>query len=116
MFLDTLTCEPTGIHVKTFLNICFLYSVDYTFLPFCEDKAKRYNLKSFFFYILVALIMFMHLVSIRAHQTHYEQFGEISGVVHVDGYPDQQIKVQGVRDHSYGNFSRFNTHLDLLFT
>ncbi|GFR86480.1 hypothetical protein ElyMa_006053600 [Elysia marginata] len=39
----------------------------------------------------------------KSHQTHYEQFGEISGVVHVDGHPDQSIKVQGVRDHSYGN-------------
>ncbi|CAL1532789.1 unnamed protein product [Lymnaea stagnalis] len=39
----------------------------------------------------------------RAHQTHYEQFGEIVGVVHVSGHPDQEVKVQGVRDHSYGN-------------
>lgn len=39
----------------------------------------------------------------RSHQTHYEQFGEISGVVHVEGSPDQAIKAQGVRDHSYGN-------------
>ncbi|GFO33376.1 hypothetical protein PoB_005988100 [Plakobranchus ocellatus] len=39
----------------------------------------------------------------EAHQTHYEQFGEITGVVHVDGHPDQHLKVQGVRDHSYGN-------------
>ncbi|XP_005108219.1 uncharacterized protein LOC101853644 [Aplysia californica] len=39
----------------------------------------------------------------RAHQTHYEQFGEVSGILHIDGHPDQRIRVQGVRDHSYGN-------------
>ncbi|BFZ09953.1 hypothetical protein BsWGS_12992 [Bradybaena similaris] len=39
----------------------------------------------------------------RLHQTHYEQFGEITGSVHVSSYQVQEVKVQGVRDHSYGN-------------
>ncbi|KAI8740892.1 CAunnamed protein product [Biomphalaria glabrata] len=38
----------------------------------------------------------------RVHQTHYEQFGNIQGTVHVTGYDDQNIMIQGVRDHSYG--------------
>ncbi|KAK3089151.1 hypothetical protein FSP39_001292 [Pinctada imbricata] len=38
-----------------------------------------------------------------AHQTHYEQFGEITGIVKISGHNDVTIKVQGVRDHSYGN-------------
>ncbi|OWF52519.1 hypothetical protein KP79_PYT06824 [Mizuhopecten yessoensis] len=37
------------------------------------------------------------------HQTHYEQFGEITGIVNIAGVGDKTIKVQGVRDHSYGN-------------
>ncbi|KAH9500211.1 hypothetical protein Btru_077485 [Bulinus truncatus] len=37
------------------------------------------------------------------HQTHYEQFGNIQGVVHISGHDDQEIAVHGVRDHSYGN-------------
>lgn len=36
------------------------------------------------------------------HQTHYEQFGEISGTVNISG-DEKFIKVDGVRDHSYGN-------------
>ncbi|XP_059177655.1 uncharacterized protein LOC131956986 [Physella acuta] len=39
----------------------------------------------------------------KAHQTHYEQFGEIQGTVQIAGHQDLDIKVQGVRDHSYGN-------------
>lgn len=38
-----------------------------------------------------------------AHQTHYEQFGEISGSVDIGGYGERRLQVQGVRDHSYGN-------------
>ncbi|XP_013420120.1 uncharacterized protein LOC106180635 [Lingula anatina] len=38
-----------------------------------------------------------------AHQTHYEQFGRISGTVHIEGVGEKQLDVQGVRDHSYGN-------------
>jgi hypothetical protein len=38
-----------------------------------------------------------------AHQTHYEQFGEIRGVVNIDGHKPVQLNVTGVRDHSYGN-------------
>lgn len=36
------------------------------------------------------------------HQTHYEQFGQISGTVNISG-EEKYIKVDGVRDHSYGN-------------
>ncbi|CAG2238130.1 unnamed protein product [Mytilus edulis] len=36
------------------------------------------------------------------HQTHYEQFGEISGTVNISG-EEKFIKIDGVRDHSYGN-------------
>ncbi|RUS86660.1 hypothetical protein EGW08_005534 [Elysia chlorotica] len=45
----------------------------------------------------------------EVHQTHYEQFGEISGLVHVEGHPDQSVKVQGLRDHSYGNVRDWKT-------
>lgn len=37
------------------------------------------------------------------HQTHYEQFGEITGTVNIAGVGDKMVNVQGVRDHSYGN-------------
>ena len=37
-----------------------------------------------------------------AHQTHYEQFGEVSGEVHVEGHSNIKVQIQGVRDHSYG--------------
>lgn len=47
-----------------------------------------------------------------AHQTHYEQFGKLSGQVQIEGYSDQTLTVFGVRDHSYGNIrsvqSNFN--------
>ncbi|ELU09306.1 hypothetical protein CAPTEDRAFT_151881 [Capitella teleta] len=39
-----------------------------------------------------------------AHQTHYEQFGTITGIVSFENYPEQELHVRGVRDHSYGNF------------
>jgi len=38
-----------------------------------------------------------------AHQTHYEQFGEITGTIKISGHGDHEITVRGVRDHSYGN-------------
>lgn len=57
--------------------------------------------------LLDLLKVYMHDI-FRAHQTHYEQFGEITGTVKIEGYADQQIKVQGVRDHSYGE--SYNNH------
>ncbi|XP_074660914.1 uncharacterized protein LOC141913314 [Tubulanus polymorphus] len=39
----------------------------------------------------------------EAHQTHYEQFGEIKGIIEMEGFENRQISVKGVRDHSYGN-------------
>ena len=47
----------------------------------------------------------MQLFLCSMHQTHYEQFGEMSGTVTVEGHGEFDIKVQGVRDHSYGNRS-----------
>lgn len=38
-----------------------------------------------------------------AHQTHYEQFGEISGTLNLGTFGERKLRVQGVRDHSYGN-------------
>lgn len=39
----------------------------------------------------------------RMHQTHYEQFGIISGKVKIEGYGTREINLRGVRDHTYGN-------------
>jgi len=39
---------------------------------------------------------------IRIHQTHYEQFGDTTGDVHVQGRPPYSLNVRGIRDHSYG--------------
>lgn len=43
-----------------------------------------------------------HIMPSRAHQTHYEQFGETAGTVHIEGHEPISIRVQGIRDHSYG--------------
>ncbi|XP_052244782.1 uncharacterized protein LOC127853955 [Dreissena polymorpha] len=37
------------------------------------------------------------------HQTHYEQFGDTRGTVHIEGHDPVTFDVRGVRDHSYGN-------------
>lgn len=37
-----------------------------------------------------------------SHQTHYEQFGDIKGVVKVNGN-EHDLSLRGARDHSYGN-------------
>lgn len=39
----------------------------------------------------------------KFHQTHYEQFGDITGTVKVEGHRDVTLNISGVRDHSYGN-------------
>ncbi|KAK7107098.1 uncharacterized protein [Littorina saxatilis] len=39
----------------------------------------------------------------KAHQTHYEQFGVITGQVEIEGHGSRQVQLRGVRDHSYGN-------------
>ncbi|XP_033762375.1 uncharacterized phosphotransferase YvkC-like [Pecten maximus] len=36
------------------------------------------------------------------HQTHYEQWGEMTGPLKVEGYDDVQLRLSTVRDHSYG--------------
>eukprot|EP00105_Crassostrea_gigas_P043190 XP_019927338.1 PREDICTED: uncharacterized protein LOC105339207 isoform X2 [Crassostrea gigas] len=38
-----------------------------------------------------------------SHQTHYEQFGDITGTVKIEGHADVKLNISGVRDHSYGN-------------
>jgi len=42
------------------------------------------------------------LLNCSVHQTHYEQFGEISGTVKISGEEDKFIRIYGARDHSYG--------------
>ena len=37
-----------------------------------------------------------------AHQSHYEQFGEVSGLVSVDGQ-ERSLKVSVMRDHTHGS-------------
>ena len=37
-----------------------------------------------------------------AHQSHYEQFGEVSGLVSVDGQ-ERDLKVSVMRDHTHGS-------------
>lgn len=39
----------------------------------------------------------------RSHQTHYEQFGDITGTVKIEGHAEVKLNISGVRDHSYGN-------------
>jgi len=41
----------------------------------------------------------------RAHQTHYEQFGKLTGTVNIAEYGQVELNVTGMRDHSYGMFS-----------
>ncbi len=44
----------------------------------------------------------------RAHQTHYEQFGELRGKLKIGELEDIDFSVQGVRDHSYGKSAKRN--------
>jgi len=39
---------------------------------------------------------------VSAHQTHYEQFGKLTGTVNIEGHGQVELNVIGVRDHSYG--------------
>ena len=38
------------------------------------------------------------------HQTHYEQFGDTTGSVNIEGHDPVQLNIRGIRDHSYGWF------------
>lgn len=40
----------------------------------------------------------------RDHQTHYEQWGELSGRLQVGGGEEQSLRLKSVRDHSYGEY------------
>ena len=42
---------------------------------------------------------------VRAHQTHYEQFGRLTGTISIGEYSQVELNVVGVRDHSYGTFT-----------
>ena len=37
-----------------------------------------------------------------AHQSHYEQFGEVAGLVSVDGQ-EREVRVSVMRDHTHGS-------------
>ena len=41
----------------------------------------------------------------RVHQTHYEQFGKLTGAVNIAEYGQVELNVTGMRDHSYGMLS-----------
>ena len=36
------------------------------------------------------------------HQTHYEQFGDSEGTLDIEGHGSYELKIKGLRDHSYG--------------
>ncbi|CAH1798438.1 unnamed protein product [Owenia fusiformis] len=69
----------------------FDFDVDMSVPAMCTSIAREKWTRQFFTKLKTA------------HQTHYEQFGEITGSVCVSGMDDIPVKVQGVRDHSYGN-------------
>ena len=50
----------------------------------------------------------------RRHQTHYEQFGCTTGRVEIEGHDSFDIKLRGVRDHSYGRCKTIDVHLVIL--
>ena len=45
------------------------------------------------------------ILCFRIHQTHYEQFGDTRGTVHIEGMDDVKVDIRGVRDHSYGKLT-----------
>ena len=38
----------------------------------------------------------------RGHQTHYEQVGELSGSIDIEGHPTRHVHLRSIRDHSFG--------------
>nr|XP_054748523.1 uncharacterized protein LOC129254092 [Lytechinus pictus] len=53
------------------------------------------------------------------HQTHYEQYGMLRGVVKVEGHDERTLVMRGIRDHSYGvrdwaAFYRYALHFGVL--
>eukprot|EP00057_Strongylocentrotus_purpuratus_P019259 XP_011673733.1 PREDICTED: uncharacterized protein LOC100890479 [Strongylocentrotus purpuratus] len=53
------------------------------------------------------------------HQTHYEQYGTLRGVVKVEGHDERTLVMRGIRDHSYGvrdwaTFYRYALHFGVL--
>lgn len=44
----------------------------------------------------------MYLCCCSIHQTHYEQFGDTTGIVNIEDHKPVDFNVRGIRDHSYG--------------
>ncbi|XP_070544378.1 rifampicin phosphotransferase-like isoform X2 [Ptychodera flava] len=55
----------------------------------------------------------------KTHQTHYEQWGQISGAIYVEGHEERQLLLRGMRDHTYGirgwdSFHRYAVQMGFL--
>ncbi|CAH1270228.1 Hypp4299 [Branchiostoma lanceolatum] len=37
-----------------------------------------------------------------SHQTHYNQWGQLWGGLHIEGHEEQHVRLKGFRDHSFG--------------
>ncbi|XP_066290085.1 rifampicin phosphotransferase-like isoform X1 [Branchiostoma lanceolatum] len=37
-----------------------------------------------------------------SHQTHYNQWGQLWGGLHIEGHEEQHVRLKGYRDHSFG--------------
>lgn len=76
------------------------------------DSSKPTTTLNSCSFILVPL--FNSFFFSRVHQTHYEQFGKITGTATIDGRP-HGLSVDVVRDHTYGTrewrtFHRYALH------
>ena len=47
-------------------------------------------------------VFFLICVYFSGHQTHYEQVGELSGKIEVEGHPPRQVHLRSIRDHTIG--------------
>ena len=50
------------------------------------------------------------IIYFRGHQTHYEQIGELSGKIEVEGHPARQVHLRSIRDHTIGIRNWFDFH------
>ena len=53
-------------------------------------------------YIQYELFLFIFCLVFSRHQTHYEQFGDSEGTLDIEGHGSYELKIKGLRDHSYG--------------
>ena len=67
-----------------------------------KSQCPSLSLSSLFAGVFLSLRCEFIINRCRAHQTHYEQFGIISGEVKIEGHGTRQVQLRGVRDHSYG--------------